>query len=171
MNIRKFIFLTPIGILLGRIVCKEGIKVNFAKIKIILDLKPLVKPKKVKVLLRYIGYYKKFMRYYSDMIYPLEELVREDQDFDWIDECNISFETLKRKLVEEPNLKFLNLSIKFHVHIDTSGLAIGAILTKLGDDGMDYPIVYSSKKLNKVERNYLTTETEELGKVFALQKY
>ena len=36
---------------------------------------------------------------------------------------------------------------------------------------MDYPIVYSSRKLNKVERNYSTTEREALGMVFALQKY
>ena len=56
-------------------------------------------PKQVRVLLGHTGYYKKFMRYYSDMNYPLEELLREDQDFNWTDECNISFETLKRKLV------------------------------------------------------------------------
>ena len=36
---------------------------------------------------------------------------------------------------------------------------------------MDYPIVYSSRKLNKAERNYSTTEREALGMVFALQKY
>ena len=36
---------------------------------------------------------------------------------------------------------------------------------------MDYPIVYSSKKLNKAKRNYLTTKREALGMVFALQKY
>ena len=33
INIKKCIFLTPIGILLGHIVCKEGIKVDFAKKK------------------------------------------------------------------------------------------------------------------------------------------
>ena len=71
------------------------------------------------------------------MTYPLEELLREDQEFDWTDECNISFETLKRKLVEAPILRFPNWSIKLHVHIDTSGLVIGAILTQPGDDGMD----------------------------------
>ena len=38
LNINKCIFLTPIGILLVHIVCKDGIKVDFAKIKIILDL-------------------------------------------------------------------------------------------------------------------------------------
>ena len=57
------------------------------------------------------------------------------------------------------------------MHIDASGIAIGAILTQPGDDGMDYPIVYRSWKLNKAKRNYSTTEREALGMVFALQKY
>ena len=105
------------------------------------------------------------------MTYPLEELLREDQEFDWTDECNISFDTLKGKLVEAPILRFRNWSIKFHVHIDASGLAIDTYLTQPGDDGVDYPIVYSSRKLNKAERNYLTTEREALGMVFALKKY
>ena len=78
-------------------------------------------------------------------------MLRDDQEFNWTEECDISFEKLKRKLVEAPILRFPNRSTKFHVHIDTSGLAIGAILTQLGDDGMDYPIVYSSRKLNKAE--------------------
>ena len=56
---------------------KEGIKVDFAKIKIILDLKPPVNPKQVRVLLGHIGYYRKFIRYYSDMTYPLEEILRK----------------------------------------------------------------------------------------------
>ena len=89
LNIRKFIFLTPIRILLGHIVCKEGIKVDFAKIKIILDLKPPVNPKQVKVLLKHTGYYRKFIRHYSNMTYPLEELLREDQEFDWTNEQHI----------------------------------------------------------------------------------
>ena len=36
---------------------------------------------------------------------------------------------------------------------------------------MDYPIVYSSRKLNKSKHNYSTTEREALGMVFTLQKY
>ena len=78
LNIKKCTFLTPIRILLGHIVCKEGIKVNFAKIKIILDLKPPVNWKQVRVLLGHTRYYRKFIRYYSDMTYPLEELLRDD---------------------------------------------------------------------------------------------
>ena len=163
LNIRKCIFVIPIGILLGHIVCKEGIKVDFAKIKIILDLKPPVNQKQVRVLLGHTCYYRKFIRYYSDMTYPLEELLREDKEFNSTEECHISFEKLKRKLVEAPILRFPNWSIKFHVHIDASGLAIGAILTQRGDDGMDYPIVYSRRKLNKAKRNYIINKYKPSG--------
>ena len=78
---------------------------------------------------------------------------------------------LKKKLVEAPIIIFPNWSVKFHVHIDASGIEIGAILTQAGEDGMDYPIVYSSRKLNKVEHNYSTTEREALRMVFAPKKY
>ena len=54
------------------------------------------------------------------------------------------------------------------MHIDASGLAIGEILIQPEDDGMEYLIVYSSRKLNKVKRNYSTTEREALEMVFAL---
>ena len=60
LNIRKCIFVTPIGTLLGHIVCKEGIKVDFAKIKIILDLKPPLNSKQVRVLLGHC-YREKFL--------------------------------------------------------------------------------------------------------------
>ena len=86
----------------------------------------------------------------------------------WTEECSIDFNSLKKKLVESPILRFLNWSVKFHVHINTSGIEIDVILTQPRDERMDYPIVYSSRKLNKVEWNYSTTEREALGMVFAL---
>ena len=141
--------MTPIGILLGHIVCKEGIKVDFAKIKIILDLKPPVNPKQVRVLLGHTGYYRKFIHHYSDTTYPLEELLKDNKEFEWTEEYDVSFDNLKRKLVEAPILRFPNWSVKFHVHIDASGITIGAVLTQPGDDGMDYLIMYRRRKLNK----------------------
>ena len=47
LNIKKCMFVTPIGILLGHVVCKEGIKVDLDKIKVIISLKPHVNPKKL----------------------------------------------------------------------------------------------------------------------------
>jgi hypothetical protein len=57
LNIRKCIFSTPIGILLGHMVCTDGVKVDMEKIKIILDLKTLVNHKHIKIFLEHTGYY------------------------------------------------------------------------------------------------------------------
>jgi hypothetical protein len=35
---------------------------------------------------------------------------------------------------------------------------------------VDHPNAYASQKLNKVERNYSTTEQEALAMIFSLQK-
>jgi hypothetical protein len=40
LNIKKFIFGTPFGILLGHIMCKQGILVDPAKIGVIVNLLP-----------------------------------------------------------------------------------------------------------------------------------
>ena len=105
------------------------------------------------------------------MTYPLEELLKENQEYEWIDERVVSLDILKTKLVKPPILRFPNWSIKFHAHIDAYRIEIGAILSQQGDDGMDHPNTYSSRMLKKVERNYLTTKREALGMVFILQNY
>ena len=51
---------------------------QLCKTKIILDLKPPMNPKQIRVLLGHTGYYRKFIRYYSYLTHPLEELLRED---------------------------------------------------------------------------------------------
>ena len=61
------------------------------------------------------------------MTYPLEELLKEYQEYEWTKECDASFDMLKKKLVEAPILRFPNWSVKFHVHIDASVIEIGAI--------------------------------------------
>ena len=81
LNIKKCIFSTPIGILLVHVVCKEGIKVDISKIKDIIDLKPPVNPKHIRIFLGHIGFYRKFIRHYSDITYPREELLRIDVSY------------------------------------------------------------------------------------------
>ena len=51
LNIKKCMFATPIGILLGHVVCKEGIRVDISKMKVIINLKPLVNPKQIRIFL------------------------------------------------------------------------------------------------------------------------
>ena len=79
----------------------------------------------------------------------MEELLRIDVMYHWIEECQHSFELLKIKLGEAPILKFPNWSRKLHVHIDASALVVGAILSQPIDDATNHPNAHASRKLNK----------------------
>ena len=69
----------------------------------------------------------------------MDKLLRIDVPFHWTEECQHSFEPLKRKLVEAPILKFPDWLKKFHVHIDALALVGGVILTQPADDAIDHP--------------------------------
>jgi len=60
---------------------------------------------------------------------------------------------------------------EFHVHSDASCIALGAVLTQLGEGEIDYRIAFASQKLFKVEKNYSTTECKGLAMVYVLQKF
>ena len=55
---------------------------------------------------------------------------------------------MKEKLVTTPILVFPYWSREFHVHVDASSIALGAILTQLVDGELDHPISFASRKLS-----------------------
>lgn len=54
--------------------------------------------------------------------------------------------------------------------MDASCIALGAVLTQVGEGEMDHPITFASRKLSKVKKNYSTIERKGLAMVYALPK-
>ena len=71
-------------------------------------------------------------------------------------------------MVIAPILVFLDWKVSFHVHVDAPSIALGVILVQPGEEGLDHPIVFASRKLASAERNYTTMEREGLAMVYAL---
>jgi len=131
------------------VLCKYGVKVDMDKINIILDLKPPVNKKHIKILLGHTGYYRKFICHYSNITFPMDEILRKDVELKWSQDFQESFKFLKKKLVEAPILKFPDWSRKIHVYVDASNVVVRSVLSQTYDDTIDYPNVYASRKLNK----------------------
>jgi hypothetical protein len=77
-------------------------------------------------------------------------------------------DTLKQKLVTVPILVFPDPKKEFHVHVDASSIALGAILAQPGEGELDHPIAFESKKFSTTEQNYTTTKCKGLTMVYAL---
>jgi hypothetical protein len=87
LNIKKCIFETPFGILLGHLVCKQGFLVDHAKIVVIVNLPPPKIVRQLRVTLGHTGYYKKFIKDYAQIIVPMEKFIRKDTMFQLNEDC------------------------------------------------------------------------------------
>jgi hypothetical protein len=90
--------------------------------------------------------------------------------FQWTQECDKAFETLKEKLTTTPIMIFPNWENEFNVHVDAR-IALGAILAQPRDGSMDHPIYVSSRKLSQDECNYTMTEREGLAIIYTWHKF
>jgi hypothetical protein len=149
LNLKKCIFFSPFGVLLGHIVCKQGLLVNPYKISIIVDLPPPTSVKQLRTALGHTGYYKKFIKGYAQITAPMEKIFKKDCQFQWTEECQQIFDTLKQKMVTAPILVFLDWSKEFHVHVDAYFIALGSVLEKTGARYIDHPLAFASRKLSK----------------------
>ena len=59
-------------------------------------------------------------------------------------------DVLKEKLASTPILVFRKWDVEFHVHVDTSCIVLGVVLTQEGGEGLDHPVMFASHKLSKV---------------------
>ena len=168
LNPEKCKFMVRQGKILGHIVSKNGISTDLDKISVIVDLPRPLNYKGVQIFMGHCGYYRRFIYMYAAIARPLYALLVV---FNWTNECDISFEKLKKALVSAPILKAPDWNIPFHVHIDASNFAIGCILAQPGEHNMDFPISYASRQLNIAEKNYTTTEREGLTMVYAVKKF
>jgi len=58
----------------------------------------------------------------------MEKLLKKMKAFRWIEACQAALNKLKERLVNAPILLYLGWNKQFHVHIDASGIAFGAVL-------------------------------------------
>ena len=86
--------------------------------------------KQVRSFLGFGNFYRKFISHYSDIAKPLNDLTKKDKKFEWTEECQMSFDTLKRRLTKEPVLLMPDHSKPFQIESDASKVATGAVLTR-----------------------------------------
>jgi hypothetical protein len=171
LNIKKCIFETQFGILLGHIVCKQGLLVDPTNIAVIVNLPSQKTVHQLRAALGHTRYYRKFIKGYAQIITPLDKLLRKDTKFHLKDDCQHGLDTLKEKMVIVPILVFPVWEKTFHIHVDSLAITLGSILAQPGAGYFDHPIAFARRKLSESKLNYNTIVREGLAMVYALQKF
>ncbi|GKC63421.1 putative nucleotidyltransferase, ribonuclease H [Tanacetum coccineum] len=170
LNWEKCHFMVKEGIVLGHKVSGSGIEVDKAKIEAISKLPYPTNVKAVRSFLGHAGFYRRFIKDFSQIARPMTQLLVKDAPFNFSEECIQAFDTLKRELTQAPVMIKPDWSLPFEIMCDASDYAVGAVLGQRIDKHFK-PIHYASKTMNEAQENYTTTEKELLAVVFAFDKF
>ena len=90
---------------MGHHVSSQGIKVDPAKMEVIVGLPSPKNQKEVRSFLGHLGYYHRFIENFTKIAAPLFKLLMKDIEFQWTESCRSASKVLKAKLSVAPILR------------------------------------------------------------------
>ena len=155
--------------MLGHRISAKGLEVDRAKIEIIEKLPPPNSVKGVQSFLGHAGFYRHFIKDFSQVTKPLCNLLLKNTSFKFDEQCLEAFNQLKKKLTTAPIIfaRFApDWSLPFELMCDSSDYAIRAVMGQRRNKVL-YVIYYASPILINSQLSYATIEKELLVAVFA----
>ncbi|XP_073363260.1 uncharacterized protein [Aegilops tauschii subsp. strangulata] len=135
--------------------CGRGVEVDEEKVKAIREWMPPQNVSQVRSFLCLAGFYRRFVKDFSTIAPPMNELTKKDVPFKWANAQENAFQELKEKLTSAPLLALPNFGKTFEIECDASDVGIGGVLMQ---EGM--PIAYFSEKLSGSTLNYSVYDKE-----------
>jgi transposase InsO family protein len=155
---------------LGQIINGKTMRMQQEKVKAILDW-PIPKKKEDVAAFRGLtGYYRQYIKKFSDKFRPLNEVLSK-KDFDWKEREERAFREIKKEYEDEKFLLMIDLEKQIWVYADASDYAIGSEISQLDENGRRRPVLFYSRKLLPAEMNYSTADKELLAIVQTLKKF
>jgi hypothetical protein len=155
---------------LSLIISPDRIQMDPAKVETIAQWK---EPQRVRDLQRFLGFanfYHQFIRGFSDIAWPLHDLLKKGSFWKWGPTEAEAMSRLKAAFATGPVLAFFDYNKKTVLETDASDWASGGILSQYDEQGILHPVVYFSTKHSAQECNYEIYDKELLTIVKALEE-
>ena len=151
LNPNKCTFGVSSGKFLGFMVSHGGIEVNPDKIQAILDMKPPRSIKEVQSLNERVTAFNGFVSKATNKCLPFFKVLRKA--FEWMDECQKTFQDLKIYLTMAPLLSFSMLGKELYLYLAVTPYVVSSALIR-EEERVQKPVYYTSKVLKGAEGWY-----------------
>ena len=155
---------------LGYEVSSAGVNPDPGKVAAIVEWPVPRDIKEVRGWLGMIGYYRRWIRDFAKRARPLFDLLKKDAIFRWERAQQSAFEDMKNCLVTAPILGLPMDEGKYTLDVDSSGFAVGAVLSQQQGDELKV-LAYASRTLVGAEVRYDTHSKETLAAMFGLKQF
>lgn len=168
INPRKCKFARDRCEFLGFVVSREGVRPDPGKVSAITQFPRPKSLTQLRSFLSLCSYYRRFVKGFSTIAGPMNELLLKDRPFAWGEAQEAAVQQLKQALTTEPVLAYPNLSKPYILYTDASDYGLGAVLAQEDADGQERVLCYASRALRAGEKHYSPTHKEALAMVWAI---
>ena len=154
---------TEVGFL-GHIVGRNGLACDPEKLSAVRNWHAPDRVKAVCQFVGFVGYYRRFVKNFAELVEPLVALTRKGAPFIWTDQQQSAFDALKACLLSAPILGFPTEEGRFILDTYASLFAVRGVLNHTQNED-EVVIAYASRSLRLSQRRYCTTRREMLAAV------
>jgi hypothetical protein len=167
----KCMFKVPEVEFLGLVIRPDRVQMDETKVKVIIEWPVPRNLKNVRQFLGLASYYWRSVEGFSHVVAPLNMLIKKDQPWKWESEQDKVFNVLKTQFTTYPILTDPEPTRPLRVEADSSGIAMGVVLSMKCEDEKWRPCAYYSKTLSETEWNYDVHDREMLVIIRALETW
>lgn len=149
---------------LGHIIAGPRVATDLAKVQSMVTWPTPKNVSELRSILGLTGYYRKFIQHYGSISKPLIDLPKKDA-FQWVEQAQGAFETLKKAMATAHALALPNFSQPFVIETNANCYGMGVVLMQ-----QKHPIAYISKALGPRNKSLSAYEKELLAITFVVSK-
>jgi hypothetical protein len=163
LNPKKSVFVVEQGKLLGFIVSSDGMIIDPERTQAIAKLPPPPSSKKsMQSFLGQINFVRRFVPSFSEMVRPLQNLIKKDVQYHWGPQESQAFDSIKKSIVEAPSLMSPDFSQDFTLYTFASDRSYAVVLTQKNVESNEIPIAFMSSYFKGVELNYPAVDQQRM---------
>ena len=173
---------------IGHVVSTHGVTADGENVAKIRDCTSPTNLKECRQAIGLLSYYRRLIPCFAQLCKPLHDCTKKPSDsFEWTEEAETNFHTLKEKLITAPilGLPDFKSSHPFQLYCDASGTGCGYNLTQVQPDPVqpdstgspnaaprmiERVLLYGGAAWTDVQKRYSTIELEMLAIIVAVRK-
>ena len=121
------------------------------KMEALVKLPPPTNFRGVRTIMGCFNYYRCFVKNFSKLAMPINELLHKDEPFVWDNRHQDALDAFKAALLKNAVLYAPDPHKPFIFCLDASDFAIGGVVSQRTNDGLERPCVLMSKTLNECQ--------------------
>ncbi len=154
MNIQKCKFDVEETVFLEVIVSEQDLCMNSSKMIIIVNWTTLINLKEIQRFVKFVNFYRHFIRNFFKLVKPFTQLTRKDTSFVWNEVCVQAFRNLKKQISFASVLRHFDLKRQTILKINALNYVKGEILSQYNDESVLHSMIFYSKSMILAEINY-----------------